>query len=271
MRRPLLAAILLLALPVLPARADQAETLCARNTEPAQIIAACTDAINEKVLRDAARAQAYATRGWAHFDKDIGAAQADFEAAVRLDGENVSGLLGRAVIAGRQDHSEAALADFARAEKLAPNNQGLHSYRAQFFINQSRYAEAVADADFQRYGAGAGNTFLNLRCRARAYGGIELDKARLACDQALWTQPDLPPLLEARGVVALKQKRYEAALGDFTRLCINQPQAARSWYGKALAESGLGRNAEAEADLGHAGRLNSNIAAIFASMGLPPG
>jgi len=63
MHRPVLVAILLLALPALPARADQAETLCARNTEPAQIIAACTDAIGEKVLRDSA-SQPRVARAW---------------------------------------------------------------------------------------------------------------------------------------------------------------------------------------------------------------
>jgi hypothetical protein len=85
-------------------------------------------------------------------------------------------LLGRGTIEGNNGYAEMALADFARAAKLEPDNTGLHVDRGQFFINQRRCAEAVADAEFQRYGTGADNTFLNLRCRVRAYGGIDLDK-----------------------------------------------------------------------------------------------
>lgn len=256
-----------------PGRAAPGDSLCVLAQDPAQIISACTDLIGERVLRDGARAQAYALRGLARArSKDAQGARADFDAALALDGDNISALLGRATGEGDGGDAGAALADFARVEKLEPNNTALHADRAQFFIARQRYEEAVADAEFQRYGSGAGNTFLNLRCRARAYGGIDLDKARLACDQALWLQPNLPALIEAHGIAALKQKRYDAALADFTHLSIAEPRAARAWYGKGLVEAALGRDAEAKADIAHARSLNGDIAALYAGFGLaPPG
>jgi tetratricopeptide (TPR) repeat protein len=262
---------MLLAALALPARAAPGDSLCVLAQEPAQVVSACTEVIGEKVLRASVRAQAHALRGWARArSNDSGGARADFDAALELDADSVSALLGRGTSEGNNGQAEAALADFARVEKLEPGNTALHVDRAQFFIAQHRYGEAVADAEFQRYGTGAGNTFLNLRCRARAYGGIDLDKARLACDQALWLQPDAPALLEARGIAALKQKRYDAALADFTHLGIAAPRAARAWYGKGLVEGALGRDTDARADIARAKSLNSDIAALYAGYGLTP-
>ena len=272
MHRHVFGLAVILAAASLPARADDSERLCAAAFEPAKIVSACTATIAEPVLRPSARARAYAARGWARMRQDDQpAARSDFDAAVTLDGDNVSALLGRGVIDGGADKLESALADFAKAQQLEPKNQAVFIDRAQMLINHHRYAEALADAQFDRYGPGAGNTFLNLRCRARAYGGIDLDQARLVCNQALWLQPNVPVLLEARGIVALKQKQPEAALADFTTLSIRQPQAARGWYGKALAEQALGRADDAKADFAHARRIKADVAQDFADFGLPQG
>ncbi len=269
MHRHILGLVLVLASTSLPAHADDAQKLCAATFEPAKIVSACTVVIAEPVLRPSARAQAYAIRGWARMrQNERPAARADFDAAVALDGDNVQALLGRGTIDGMDGKVEAALADFAQAQKLEPKNQAVFIDRAQVLINHRRYAEALADAEFDRYAAGAGNTFLNLRCRARAYGGIDLDKAQLVCNQALWLQPNLPVLLEARAIVALKQKRPEAALADFTSLSTSQPQAARGWFGKALAEQALGREAEAKSDFARARGIKANVAQDFANFGL---
>jgi tetratricopeptide (TPR) repeat protein len=269
LHRPVLALVLVLTSLALPVRADEAETLCATAFEPAKIVTACTNVLAESVLRPSARAKAYAARGWARLrQNDRTAARADFDAAVTLDGDNVSALLGRGTIDGDAGRLDSALADFAQAQAREPKNQAVFLDRAQVLLGQHRYAEALADAEFDRYAAGAGNAFLNLRCRARAYGGIDLDKARLVCNQALWLQPGLPVLLEARGIVALKQKRAEAGLADFRALATAQPQAARGWYGKALAEQALGRAEDAKADFAKARALNIKVDQLFAAMGL---
>jgi tetratricopeptide (TPR) repeat protein len=269
MHRPVLGLVLALACAALPARADEAEKLCAAAFEPAKIVSACTAVIEESVLRPSARAKGYAARGWARMRQDDHpGARADFDAALKLDGDNISALLGRGTVDGGDNKLDSALADFAQAQKLEPRNQGVFLNRAQVLINHHRYSEALADAEFDRYAPGASNTFLNLRCRARAYGGIDLDQARLVCNQALWLQPNLPVLLEARGIVALKQKRAEAALADFTSLSNVQSQAARGWYGKALAEQALGREAEAKADFAKARGINAKVDTMFADMGL---
>jgi len=266
----LAATALFLALFAVPAAAAPGDTLCTLAQEAGAAISACSAVIAEQPLRDSARAAAYAKRGWAYADShNATAARSDFETALALDADNVTALLGRAVLEGNGGQGDAALADFAKVERLEPNNEGLHIDRAQYFISQKRYADAIADADFRRYRTGFSLSFLNLRCRARAYGGIELDAGRKACDEAIWAGVTAPAVIEARGIIALKQKRYDAALTDFTRLSTEQPQAARSWYGKALAENALGAHQTAEGDFARARRINRDIDALYAGLGLP--
>ena len=263
--------IVIFAALALRVQAAPGDSLCTLAIEPAQTIAACTALIGEPDLRGSVRAKGYSLRGWARLrSSDAAGAQTDFDAALGLDADNVSALLGRAMIAGSDNHADAALAAFAQVEKLEPNNTGLHADRAQFFINQRRYGDALADAQFQRYGPGASQTFLGLRCRARAYGGIDLEMALQACTQALWLQPRAPVLIEALGIVALKQKHFAAALSDFGRLSALEPNAARGWYGKGLAEAALGQDAEAKADIAKAQRINADVTRIFDGFGVPP-
>ena len=254
------------------AEAQDTRTVCEGGADRDRVISACSDIIADKSNRDSVLATAHVRRGALRLTgNDITGAREDFDAAIILDGQNAAAYLGRAQAAIVAEHPDQALADFAAAEKLEPKAPALHLARAQFYLSQHRYTEAAADADLDRYPMGMGTTFLILRCRARAYGGFELDKGRQACDEALWAQPGQLAVTEARGIIALKQKRYPAALTDFTSLSTSQPRVARAWYGKGLAEIGLGRADDGKADIAHAQQINANIATVYSELGLPPG
>jgi hypothetical protein len=49
-----------------------------------------------------------------------------------------------------------------------------------------------------------------------------------------------------------------------------QPGQARGWYGRGLAATALGREAEGRSDLDRATGLNANVAANFAALGIRP-
>ena len=264
--------LVFLALPApLPAWAQSQEEAICRNANnrlpPAEVIPACDRLVADARQRDSARARALAWRGIAHLRaNDRAAALNDFNQAIALDEDNVDALYSRAQLRAAAREHQNALADLDRALKLNPDAVAPHMLRSNVYLELRRYPEAIADADFER---GGGAAVLNQRCWTRAVAGIELDKARIACDQGLWAQPDALPILDSRGVVGLKQKHFQAAWNDFNQVMRGAPRNARALYGRGLAAIGLGREAEGKADIAGAEALNRNVAALYADIGIP--
>jgi tetratricopeptide (TPR) repeat protein len=264
-------------LPVLLALAPAAlgqgddEAICADRGSPLppdQVMAACNRLVADTHQRDSARARAFVGRGTANLKaKQPDAALADFSQAVALDGDNFEAHFLRAQVHFEKKEYPAALEDFGAAEKLQPRNMAVHLQRSILYLDMKRYGEAIADADFA---AGGGAALLNQRCWARAVAGTELDKARTACDQALWAAPDNPAILDSRGVVGLKQLRFADAWDDYNTVLKAQPRNARALYGRGLAAIGLNREADGKADIALANRLNGEIAAAYRDIGLSP-
>ena len=163
-------------------------------------MAACNRRVADTSRRASIRAQDFAWRGAANLrahQRD--AAMADFNQALALDADNFDAHFYRAQTHVAAKNYQAALDDFAAAEKLKPKNEAVHYERSSLYLMLKRYPEAIADADF----GNGGTAVLNMRCWTRAVAGVELDKARTACDQALWAQPDSSSILDSRGLVAL--------------------------------------------------------------------
>jgi lipoprotein NlpI len=266
-----LIASLLLALPALPVLAQSPnEAICANRSgflARDQVMTACSALVQDTGQRDSVRARALAWRGIAHRRSgDSAAAMADFTQALALDSDNFDALLARGRLHYEARQNQAALDDLNRAATLNDRIAALYLLRSAIHLDMRNYPGAIADADFER---GGGAAFLNQRCWTRAVAGLELDKARLACDQALWDQPDAPPILDSRGVVGLKQKRFQAAWNDFNSVVTVAPRNARALYGRGIAAIALGREAEGRADLAAAETLNRNITRLYADIGIP--
>jgi tetratricopeptide (TPR) repeat protein len=266
----LLAALALPAM-ALPAMAQSPnEALCANRSgflARDQVMAACNALAEDTSQRDSLRARALTWRGIAQRRAgDSSAAMADFTQALALDADNFDALLARGRLHYEARENQAALNDLNRAATLDDKIAALYLLRSAIHLEMRNYPAAIADADFER---GGGAAFLNQRCWTRAVAGVELDKARLACDQALWAQPDAPPILDSRGVVGLKQKRFQAAWNDFGAVVKTAPRNARALYGRGLAAIGLGREAEGRADIAAAENINRNIATAYAGIGIP--
>jgi tetratricopeptide (TPR) repeat protein len=267
------AACLLLAM--LPAFAadTQTEQLCANfsgSVTHDDEAAACDKWIAGPGERSSSLARAHVLRAQLRLrDKDLKGAREDLDSAIALDADNSSALIGRTTLEEGAGEHEAALADSERALKLADDPAPVHLLRARIFLVLHRYPEAIAEADFDRIHGGA-VSFLNLRCRIRAIAGVELDKARTACDQALWAAPDAPMLLDSRGLLNLKQQRWQAAWNDYGAVLAAMPRAAAALYGRGLAALKLGKEEEGRADLAAATRIRRDIAEEYAGYGLTP-
>lgn len=247
------------------------EAICTNRGAPLpadQVMAACDRWVADTHQRDSARARAYVGRAVAErlAQKDD-AALADFNQAVALDGDNFEARFLRGQVRAQQKDYQAALEDYGAAERLQPKNAALHLQRSNVYMDLKRYSDAIADADFA---GGGGAPFLNQRCWARAVAGLDLDKARAACDQALWAAPDSAAILDSRAVVGLKQKRFPDAWDDFNSVLKAQPRNARALYGRGLAAIGLNRQADGNADIAQAKRMNADVVTYFSDIGLPP-
>lgn len=262
----------LLALPALgPALGQgQDDIFCAnRNGRfPAeQVMAACDRATADTRQRDSSRAKAFAWRAIAHNRaQNRAAAMADANQALALDRDNFDAVSLRAGLHYNAGDFAAALEDINRAIALQPQSYLLYIRRSDIYLRLHRYSDAIKDADGEYpYGGGP---LLNQRCRARAVAGVEFEKARLACSQALWTTPDAPAPLNTRGLLGLREKRFDLAWRDFNTVVVANPGNARALYGRGLAAIGLKREAEGQADMAAALAINANIATGFADDGV---
>lgn len=245
--------------------------ICANRGSPLpaeQVMAACDRLVADTHQRDSARARAYVGRAYANQQaKRPEAALADADQAVTLDGDNYDAHFLRGELRAEKKDYAAALEDLGAAEKLQPKSIAVHLQRSIVYLAMQRYGEAIADADFA---GGGGAALLNQRCWTRAVAGQELDKARTACDQALWAAPDNPTILDSRAVVGLKQQHFQDAWDDFNAVLKIQPRNARALYGRGLAAIGLKRDTDGAADIAQAKRMNADVVGYFQGIGVSP-
>lgn len=269
---PVLLALLVLSAPLTAWGQSADEIYCSnRNGRlPAdQVRTACDRLVADSRQTDMWRAKAHAWRGIAQRRAGaLTAALADFDRALALDGDNVDALYGRAQLRYNARDYGAALADLDRLRALEPNFGGFSLLRSNVYLRLKRYPEAIADADNIRLAGGP--AILCQRCWTRAVAGVEFDKARLACNQALWLQPEAPAVLDTRGFLSLKEKKFEAAWRDYNAALGVAPRHAHALYGRGLAAIALGREAEGRADLAAATRLAADIAARYREDGIDP-
>jgi tetratricopeptide (TPR) repeat protein len=260
----------LLALPALGQSAD--EIYCSnRNARlPAdQVMAACDRLTSFTRQTDLWRSKAYAWRGIAHnraANRD--AALADFERAIELDDDNFDARYGRAQQRYNAKDYAGALEDLDLAVESEPDIAAPRLLRSNVYLRLKRHAEAIAEADNIRLAGGV--LVLYQRCWTRAVAGVELDKARIACNQALWIQPQAQGVLDARGFLSLKERKFEAAWRDYNAVLGAAPRNARALYGRGIAAIALKREKEGRSDLAAAAQINTGIAAEYAADGVTP-
>ena len=197
----------------------------------------------------------------------------DFDKALALDPAQPDARLQRAALRFNAKDVAGAKADLAALDKaLAPQAQ-MRLPLSQLYLILDQPANALAQLDqwipahpneLMREGA------FNARCRARLMLGVDLDKALDDCDAAVDRASRNAAFLDNRGWVLLKLGKDRKALADFDLAIEVRPANASSLYGRGLVKTRFGDAAQGDVDLAAARRLQPDVDARLARIGLIP-
>ncbi len=164
--------------------------------------------------------------------------------------------------------ARARVAACKAALPLAPNDieRGMILfYGSDARLGAGDHEGAIAYADEAARLIGNNRDVLNAQCWTRAVANRELEKAREACDASL-AFASTPAVLDSRGLVNLREGKWQAAWDDYDAAFTADPMLASSLYGRGLAALALGRMEDGENDL----RRAATAAPEFARYGLTP-
>ncbi len=195
-------------------------------------------------------------------DKQPVLARADLDQSLKLKPDDVSGLILRARLRLFDKDKTGARADLDAAAAVAPKQAdsrlelgNLYSALDQFDIAIAQYDPwiGIHGDDPQLPEA------LNDRCWARALSGQNLDWAMNDCNRALRLRPQTAAFLDSRGMVELRQGKYDRAVSDYDLALALNPRIVWSLYGRGLAELNLGQATQGRADVAAAIKLDPKL------------
>lgn len=246
---------------------------CASRTENADLrISACTTLIDGANETRPNTAIALADRGLAYEAKqDYRRAMVDYQRALRINPRLTFALYGRAYIYSRSQDYDRAVADYSAIITQNPSDDNALSDRGFIYEHDlNDYDRAVADYDQAATLAPENGDYQNQRCWARAVAGRDLDVARSACDEGLRLKPEDGEIWDSRGMVDLKQSRFQDAWNDYNTATQKGAARASYFYGRGIAALRLGHTEDSQADIAHAQTLDPAIAQQYVSYGETP-
>ena len=87
---------------------------------------------------------------------------------------------------------------------------------------------------------------------------------------ALHLQPNVPNILDSRGLVGLRQSRFQDAWNDFDAAVRAGSTNPHTLFGRGIAALRLGRADDGQADIARAAGQDPGVAAIYAGYGISP-
>lgn len=203
---------------------------------------------------------------------DRDAAITEWSAAIAADPRDAAALGNRANAYVETQHFELASADYDAALAIRPDASDFFGRGKVRMLQPTTIAGAISDFD-QAAALQTDNVeYKAYACMARAIAGSDLDAARTLCDTALASASDAQhaEFLTYRGLVGLKQQRWQDAWNDYNSAAAATPNSAVALYGRALAAKQLGRAGPAQADVTAATAADANVAAMYAAWGVSP-
>jgi tetratricopeptide (TPR) repeat protein len=163
------------------------------------------------------------------------------------------------------------------ANAAAPKEDAVHFSLAAGYARLGQFPRAIEQYDLwiashpldaKLYGA------LNWRCRARALGGIDLQRALQDCNQALKhaakSSPFYAEAAYSRGLVWLRLGDYDRSIADYDASLKIAPHDAWSLYGRGIDKVRAKRTSEGEADIAQAKAISADIGDTFGRYGILP-
>ena len=166
-----------------------------------------------------------------------------------------------------------ALALFAEALELSPDDPALYVSRSQLFQRAERLRESLADIErvldldplYPHAACRRGQVLLLLGRSEDAFAAV---------DASLKLDPNCPMALTYRGICLAAGGDHEGALADFDRAILADPSLALAWFNRSTSHLQLGELSDALADVNEGLRLEpanaqalSNRAAVRYTQG----
>jgi tetratricopeptide (TPR) repeat protein/predicted aspartyl protease len=215
------------------------------------------------------RGMAYRSNGQA--DKAL----EDFTQAIKLKPDDVPALMARAELRTRRnDPADTIGPDLDAADRAAPREANTRLALGDLYQSVRNYPAAIVQYDDWIDSHNRDDIQMprarSARCRARALTGQGLDQALDDCSFAVRSDRKVAAFLDSRGLVYLRQGRYDKAIADYDAALALNPQSAWSLYGRGVAKQHLGQAAVGQADIAAATALFPKIAEEAASHGIVP-
>jgi tetratricopeptide (TPR) repeat protein/predicted aspartyl protease len=215
-------------------------------------------------------------RGMARWrNKEEDKALEDFGQAIKLNPAHVSALMARSELrAERHDPAGIIRPDLDAVDRAVPGAADARLTLGHLYESVGDYPAAIAQLDRWIDARDHNNAKMpfarNARCRARALAGQELERALTDCNAAVSADPKEAAFHDCRGLVYLRQGRYDKAIADYDAALALNPKIAWALYGRGLAKQHQGQAAAGQADMAAATTLAPRIAEEAASHGLVP-
>ncbi len=202
---------------------------------------------------------------------------ADFDRALKLKPDHVLTLVARSDLRIQKGDKAGAEADLDAANVAAPKEDAVHLALGAGYARLGQFSRAVEQYDLwiashpldaKLYGA------LSWRCRARALGGIDLQRALEDCNQALKhatkSSPFYAETADNRGLVWLRLGDYDKSIADYDASLKITPRDAWSLYGRGIDKMRAKKTSEGEADIAQAKTISADIGDSFGKYGILP-
>lgn len=201
---------------------------------------------------------------------DVDGAMADWTEVIRLDPNYADALGNRGDAYYDRGQFDLALADLDRALAVRVNATDLSTRGMIYEYGFRDFLRAIADFDQASIIEPANPDHHNSACWARAVADRELEVARSHCDMAIAALPTDANVLDSRGLVGLRQSRFQDAWNDYDAAARLDATLASAFFGRGIAALRLGRASVGQADIAAAIALDPNIAQTYADMGITP-
>jgi tetratricopeptide (TPR) repeat protein len=143
--------------------------------------------------------------------------------------------------------------------------------RGNVYLEMGDYPRAMADHDIVLIQAPHDPGALTNACWIRGIANVELDRALTYCDEAVAHGPSRRfAALDTRGFVHFRRGEFGLAIDDYEAALKLHRRLASSLYGRGLARLRLGQEADGQADLAAAAKIEPGIAARYAGWGAAP-
>jgi tetratricopeptide (TPR) repeat protein len=232
--------------------------------------------LTKAIELDPAQADYFYERGRAYASSNqADKALEDFSQAIKLKPDDVQALMARAELrARRNDPADTIIPDLDAADQAAPREADMRLALGGLYQRVRNYPAAIVQYDDWIDSHNRDDVEMprarDARCWARVLTGQGLDQALDDCNFAVRKRPREAGFLESRGLVYLRQGKYDKAIADCDAALALNPKLAWAFYGRGLAKQHLGQAAAGQADLGAATALFPEIAAEAASHRIGP-